>query len=246
MAQTEQTQTKQTLPTQPLRWLVILVLAFLIVLISARWIIRPLIATWREPAPAPAEEAWPAAPPTYAPGQPTVAAVQRSMPTPTPLAAPQWQELSYLTSIEFTTSSVVETQRKTTVPWVGEMVTDRLLLKVVGKVQVGIDLSQVRNVRIEGKTIQFDAPTPMVTSVELLPNQSQIFDHQQVLFMSQYTGMEKEAMETARQQLHQEVSENASMMNLAEEFARLHLTEFLRKAGFDTVKITFKDSQLDD
>jgi hypothetical protein len=232
--------------TQRVNWLIIFVIALLIVLFSAPWTIRPLIESWTEPTSVPAAEEWPTAPATFAAVQPTAQVVQRSMPTATLLPSPQWQELSYLTSIEFTTSSVVETQRKTDVPLVGEMVTDRLLLKVVGKVQVGIDLSQVQNVRIEGKTIRFDAPKPIVTSVELLPNESQIFDHQQVLFMSQYAGMEKEAMETARQQLRQEVSQNASMMELAEEFARLHLTEFLRQAGFDTVTITFKDSRFDD
>jgi hypothetical protein len=212
-----------------------LVIFFALVLLA----FSQLLAAWtsagglQEPA-----EAWPPAPPTFAPPTFAPTAVQ-APPTPTPLPAPVWQELSYLTTVEFTSSSIVEVQRKTSVILLGELVTDRLLLRAVGRVQVGVDLSQVSDVQISGKQIRFRLPAPQVVSVELLPQESQIYIREQSLFLSQYAGLETEALEQARHQLRAEVASNASVMTLAEEFARLQLTEFLRKTGFAQVEIVF-------
>jgi hypothetical protein len=52
--------------------------------------------------------------------------------------------------------------------------------------------------------------------------------------------MEKQALEQARLQIRTDVAQNNSMMKLAEDFARLQLTEFLRKTGFATVEIQFQ------
>ena len=198
-----------------------------------------------EPVPV---EAWPTPPATYA----AVAAVETVRPTPmptlapTPLPPPVWKELNYLTSVEFTASSVVASQRTTDLTLPGEIVlmndliTDRLLLKAVGKVQMGINLGAVSNVQIVGDKISLVVPRPEVVSVELLPDQSQIYDSIQVWFLSQYEGLETEALEQARTQLRSEVADNASMTKLAAEMARLQLTEFLRKTGFQTVEITFQ------
>jgi hypothetical protein len=220
-------------------WIVLA--ASLLVALLSPWVLRPLLERWTAPAAAPAiDEAWPAAPATYAP--PLVAPPGAVLPAPTatPLPPPVWRELSYLTTIEYTTASVVEVNRTTAVPWLGEMTTNRLLLRAVGTVQLGVDLSKVKDVAIDGTNIRLVAPRPVVTSVELLPEQSQIYDHQQVLFLSQSAGLESEALEKARQQLRQEIGGNESMNKLAQEFARLQLAEFLRKAGFTAVEITFE------
>jgi hypothetical protein len=204
--------------------------------------VHPLLQWWQADTNA-AREPWPAAPPTYAP--PVVAAVSvgNAQVTPVPLPAPIWQELSYLTSVEFTTAAVVQEERTTEVPWLGTVVSDRLLLKAVGEVQVGIDLKQVRDVQISGKTIRLTAPEPMVTSVELLPQKSEVYERVNVWLLSQYAGLETSALEQARRQMHDDIENNASMMKLAAEFARLQLTEFLQKTGFTTVEITFAHRQ---
>lgn len=198
-----------------------------------------------------APEPWPTPPATYAPAAVAPAATLRptpAAPTPTPIPPPAWQALNYLTSVEFTTASVVDMQRTTNIG-VGDVqlfnnvVTDRLLMKAVGKVQLGVNLGKVSGVKITGTKIALVAPNPEVVSVELLPDQSQIYDSVQVLFLSQYQGLEKDALEKARQQLGDEVADNPSMLNLASQMARLQLTEFLHKAGFTNVEITFKDMQ---
>lgn len=191
-------------------------------------------------------EAWPTAPATYVPPVAPPALSLRAVPTPIPLPAPQWQEMSHLTVIEFRMSTIAEVQRTANVALLGDLITDHLLLKATGEIQMGIDLSQVRDVQIDDDTIHFTAPRPEILSVELLPDKSQIFESRQVLFLSNYTGLETEALEAARQQLRAEVAENSSMTQLAEEFGRLKLTDFLRKVGYTNVEVTFVEGESTD
>lgn len=234
----------------PLKLVLVTLTALIFVALVAPFTIRQMKVAWSKPIPSlPTEpEAWPTPPATYAPRALAPASALRSTPSPSPLPpplpAPVWQELNYLTSVEFTTSSVVVEQRTTDlelggVQLLNGVVTDRLLLKAVAKAQLGINLGQVSHVEITGTTISLIAPNPEVVSIELLPDQSQIYDSVQVWFLSQYQGLEKDALEKARRQLHDEVAGNASMMKLASELARVQLTEFLHKAGFTKVNITF-------
>ncbi len=192
------------------------------------------------------DEPWPTPPSAYeAPAVGPAAAAERAIPTPAPHPAPVWRELSYLVSVEFKTSSVVSAERESTWAMLGNIVTDRLIMKAVGNVQIGVDLNRVADVQIVGKSIRFTVPPPQVTSVELLPNESQIYERQRVLFLSQYEGLETEALEAARQQLRAEVAGNESIRQLAQEHSRLQLTQFLQKSGFTNVEIIFQSSRAD-
>ena len=226
----------------PAQAALLIVIALALVALVIPFTVHPLLQWWQAGTNA-ASEPWPAAPPTYAPPVVAAASASNAPATPVPLPAPVWQELSYLTSVEFTTATVVQEERTTEVPWLGTVVSDRLLLKAVGEVQVGIDLKQVRNVQISGKTIRLTAPEPIVTSVELLPQKSEVYERVNVWLLSQYAGLETSALEQARRQMRDDITNNASMMKLAAEFARLQLTEFLQKTGFTTVEITFAHQQ---
>lgn len=226
----------------PAKAALLLVIALALVALAIPFTVHPLLQWWQAGANT-ASEPWPAAPPTYAPPAGAPVGPSHAQATPAPLPAPVWQELSYLTSVEFTTATVVQEERTTEVPWLGTVVSDRLLLKAVGEVQVGIDLKEVHNVQISGKTIRLTAPEPIVTSVELLPEKSEVYERVNVWLLSQYAGLETSALEQARRQMRDEITNNASMMKLAAEFARLQLTEFLQKTGFTTVEITFEHQQ---
>ena len=227
---------------RPVQAALLFIIALALVTLLIPFTIAPLVQRWRgsaTTATTTASEAWPAAPPTYAPPKIGAANEARSSVTPTPLAAPVWEKLSYLTTVEFTTSTVADEERSVELPLVGYVVSDRMLIKVVGEVQVGIDLSQVSNVQVEGKVIRLTVPKPGVTSVELLLDQSQIYDSLNVFLLSQYPGLESAALEKARIQMRDDIANNASMMKMAQEFSRLQLTEFLQKIGFNTVEINF-------
>lgn len=226
---------------RPAQAALLIVIALALVALVIPFTVHPLLRWWQ--AGPTASEPWPAAPPTYAPPLPAPIDQSAPPPTPVPLAAPVWQELSYLTSVEFTSATVVQEERTTDLPWLGKVVSDRLLLKAVGEVQVGIDLKGVRNVQVNGKAIRLTVPEPLVTSVELLPEKSEVYERVNVWLLSQYAGLETSALEQARRQMRDDITNNASMMKLAAEFSRLQLTEFLQKTGFTTVEITFEHQQ---
>ena len=240
-------------PDRRLQWLGLSAIVLALFLLAAPLVVGQLIR--RSPSLAhttAAAEPWPTAPATFAPVILGATAPRRTV---APLTVPEWRKLNHLTTIEFTTASIVMQERTAdyedflrSVPMVGDtflptlgkdVVTDRLIMKVVGKVQLGIDLAQIADVQVTGSRISLRLPQPTVVAVELLPDQSQIFTRQQIWFLSQYAGLENAAFEQARTQLQAEVMANPDFIKLAAEMARLQLTDFLRKAGFTTVEITF-------
>lgn len=192
---------------------------------------------------APTED-WPTTLPTYS-SLPTATTRVRPLPTATPtstpLPPPSWRELSHLTTLEYRTNAIVELERKR--PVVGDLFgSDRVLLLAASRILMGVDLAQVQasDVRIQGDALTVSVPRAQVTSVELLPDESRIYDYQQSFLFSQYKGLEVEALDKARQQLLDSAAANSDMLRLAEEFARLQLSDFLRQAGFGRVEILFR------
>lgn len=220
-------------------------ISLVLVTLALALLATPFVLDWltqqeREPTTALEKaEPWPTAPATYAAPVAPPALTLRTMPTAVPLPAPQWREMSQLTVIELLMSTVVNVERRANVTLLGEVVTDQLLLKATGEIQMGIDLSQVHDIVIEDSSIRFKVPKPEIVSVELLPDKSEIYDRYQAFLLSNYTGLETEALEVARQQLRVDAAENGAMQTLAEEYAKLKLTEFLRNVGYTDVAVTF-------
>jgi hypothetical protein len=97
-------------------------------------------------------------------------------------------------------------------------------------------------VRVEGTKATLVLPHATITSVELLPALSRIYDSDRSWLFSQYEGLEVEALERARQQLRQETLRNQEWLHLTEQVARLQLIDFLRGLGFTEVHISFESS----
>jgi hypothetical protein len=160
-------------------------------------------------------------------------------PTPTPVPPPQWRSLGNLSTVEYNSSTIVERQRPK--PGIAGTLLgeDRIMLMAVGRVRAGVDLAKIKDsdVQIEGNRIRLRLPKVEVFSVELLPNQSRIYDSERSWLFSQYEGLELEAMEEARLKLLAEARADTQMLKIAESMARLQLREFLEKAGFERVEI---------
>jgi len=121
--------------------------------------------------------------------------------------------------------------------------TDRVLLMAVGEVQAGVDLSRIEpeDVEIEGTRVRVAVPHAAVTSVELLPGETRIYDSERSWILSEYEGLETEALEQARVQLREEAQSSEGMMALADRVARLQLADLLYTLGFTEVEIVFQD-----
>lgn len=232
----------QTVPTG----IITMVVAIIILgVISLAWWVISSSSPETEGANQPTEE-WPTLPPTFTPmatATPQVPPTPTA--TPTPIPTPAWAELGYLTAMEYTDRTMVEIERKKSLGIIS-VLGDRILLAAVGKIQLGIDLTQIEggDVEIEGKNLTLTLPRAKITSVELLPDQSQIYDQKQSWFFSQYEGIEIEALDKAKAQLTDQANKNQNMFDLAEKLATLQLEDFLRQLGFEQIEVKFKDKSL--
>lgn len=188
-------------------------------------------------------QAWPTAPATYtplpgptAPATPTPLASPTIIPTATPIPLPVWSSLNELTVAEYTLSTVVQAISSPDYLQ-GKFGTDQVVLKAVGKVKVGIKLEKVTQ-SINGASIIMTLPPPEVLGVELLPERSEIISSQQRWVLSDYSGLETQALGKARVDLETLVRESPSMMDLSKELTKYRLTDHLRGLGF--TDITFR------
>jgi|GEM_PF-2319297 len=167
----------------------------------------------------------------------TVATTSTPFPTPTRrvLPTPAWRTMNRLTNVKFNASTIIEAERNKSLSVLGDITTDRLLLKAVGDISVGIDLSRISDVQIDGDSIRLTLPAPEVMAVELLPEQSEIYASSSSMFLSQYEGLESDALELARRQLRIESASNQGIMDLTSKMARLQLAEFLESIGYAKV-----------
>jgi hypothetical protein len=182
--------------------------------------------------------------PTFTPyPTPTDLPTATPAPTPTPVPLPEWRGLGDLSSVEYTASTVVQRERPR--PPIGNLLLgrDRIVLMAVGKVRLGVDLTRIRPSDIvrNGNTITVRLPRAEVLSVELLPEQSRVFDSQNTWLFSQYQGLELEALDSAKRLLFYDAQNNREMLDIAETLARMRLRDLLLKAGFQDVHVEFVD-----
>lgn len=230
------------------RMLLSLTIAVVILLaagLGALLIIRP-----SPPFPSPTlapDDPTPAPPPTFTPlasstpkmpPGPTPTYTPTTTPTPIPVG---WNKLGYLTAIEIVGKTIVEEKGKKSI-WG----TDWVLLEVVGKVQVSVDMTQIRDqdVVVDGVSVEVILPAPNVTSVELLPNQTQAYIDQTKVFFSEFSDLQLQALEKGRTDLRSWIMNNESWMSLAKELTKRRLEAFLRQLGFEDIKIVFRETAI--
>lgn len=160
------------------------------------------------------------------------------LPTPTPIIIGSFQKLGNLISVEYTLQTVVEAERERVFP----LSPERIILVAVGNVEAGVDLTRIedKDIIIEGTGVRMTLPPAAVTSIEILPGESEIFDSKRGWLLSEYEGLELEAMEKARAQLEHWAVERVNLLNQAEDQARIQMEIFLRQLGFEKIEITFK------
>lgn len=196
---------------------------------------QPQETDWPTPAPtftatpSPTRESSPT--PTFTP---TSTPTPAPTPTPTPIVV-GWRELGYLTTAEFTGVAVVEFTRERIGP------DEIILLKAVGKIQTGIDMSQIEDsdVKVNGAAVEIVLPRAQVTSIDILPVETEIFNRG--WFPGE--GLETAALDKARTELEQWAIGQGNLLDLSEKLGKLQLDNFLRQLGFKEVTITFKDKR---
>ncbi len=160
------------------------------------------------------------------------------VPTPTPIVIGSFEELGNLVTVQYTLQTVVEVERGRIFP----LSSERIILVAVGNVEAGIDLSQIQDddIIIDGSRVKITLPPAAVTSVELLPGESEVFDSNRGWLLSEYEGLELEAMDKARSQLEDWARERVHVLDQAEAQAEQEMETFLSQLGFEEIEITFE------
>lgn len=185
---------------------------------------------------------WPTVPATFTPIA-TQAAVL--IPTPTPIQPPAPRALGDLAVIEYTlisTQTAGGADKDTLKDKLKQMLgKDEVTLRVVGRVRVGLDLDHIEralSIQPNGQSISVRLPALRVTGVELLPEQTTIVEARQRWLLSDYPGLELQAMGLAKNDLYRQVAESPEMLQLATEMARLKVADHLRNLGFTDITVT--------
>lgn len=170
---------------------------------------------------------------------PPPTATATPLPSPTPIVIGGFEELGTLISLQATLQTIVEVKRE------GNFLLgdDRLILAAVGNVEAGVDLTKIQDVDIivDGTCVKLTLPAATVTTVELLPNETEIFDSNRRWILSEYEGLELEASEKARVQLKNWAISRNNILAQAEEQAVIQLDAFLRQLGFEKIQIDFEE-----
>lgn len=180
---------------------------------------------------------WPTAPATFTPVATAPAVL---IPTPTPIQLPAPRLLGELAVVEFTLSSNQTTGGPDKNVLKRILGKDEVTLRAVGRVRVSMALDAIERdltIQPDGRTIVVRLPKLTVSSVELIPEQS-TFEAQQRWLLSEYAGLELQAMGLARNDMYRQVAESDEMMGLATEVARLRVIEHLRNLGFTDITVT--------
>ena len=201
--------------------------------------------------PAVAARPRPTAPPTFTatpsptvPASPTATATPSPTPTATPTPAPtpivlDVTELGRLTTVQFKMQTVVSQDRANETWWNRIFGNDRVLMLVVGNVQAGVDITAA-DIITSSDRITLKIPHATIGSVELLPDESAVIDSQRKWAFSDYTGLETEALNAARTQLREWAETEAGVLPVADNLAKLQMTDFLQRLGYSRVTVIFK------
>lgn len=196
------------------------------------------------PWPPPTSIASPTPPPTFtplAPPSPTATrgptATPTLTPSPTPIPLPTWTAVAHLTTFEYSDSVIIEERGKATI-WG----TDYLLLEVVGKVRVGVDMTQIEDedVIVDGTRVQLVLPPVSVASVELFPDQTRVYVEKEGPFSSNLNDLQLQALQRAKTELEKQIMGSQSWVSLIEDLTRLQLERFLLQLGFEEVQVVFR------
>jgi hypothetical protein len=161
----------------------------------------------------------------------------------TPVPIPVWESLNELTVVSFTLPSLQEAIGSDTNVVKSVFGTDRVMIRAVGRVRLGIDMSEIKDSDIvrNGDSIRIKLPRVRVFMPELLPEKTEIISSQQRWLFSEYPGLELQAMAKAKADMYTHAQENSDFRSLAEELTRLRFTEYLRKYGYSNITITFAE-----
>lgn len=148
------------------------------------------------------------------------------------------KEMSELATAEYNITKVVKASDDATWFKIGER---KILLSCSGTIKAGIDLSALKetDIMIEKKNISLNLPPAKIISLNIPPENIQLEFQQIGFWRDKYSYAEQnDLMVQAENQIRQ-TADSIGILQSAEKNARIFLTGFLKRLGYQTVTINF-------
>jgi len=156
----------------------------------------------------------------------------------TPVVVQQVRTLSELVTVQFVVEKVIVLED---IKWIAVLGESRVLMVAHGKVNAGIDLSQIspNDISISGKSITVTLPPSRITDVYLDESQTRVIERTTGLLRA----FDKDLEQTARQNAVDNIRRSAragGIVKEADKRARLQLEVLFRQMGFQEVEFKTK------
>lgn len=148
------------------------------------------------------------------------------------------KEMSELATAEYSITKVVKANDNQTWFKVGDR---KILLSCSGTIKAGIDLSTLKedDIMIEKKNISMNLPPAKVINLNIPPENIQLEFQQVGFWRDKFSYAEQnELMIQAEKQIRM-AADSLSIIQSAEKNARIFITGFLKRLGYQTVTINF-------
>ncbi len=167
-----------------------------------------------------------------------VAAIRGPQFVNTPTVVQQVRTLSELVTVQYVMEKVIILED---IKWIAVLGESRVLMVAHGKVNAGIDLSQIGpgDITISGKSIKVTLPPAKIMDVYLDDSQTRVIERSTGLLRS----FDKDLEQTARQNAVDDIRRSArygGILKEADKRARLQLENLLRQMGFQEIEFKSK------
>lgn len=152
------------------------------------------------------------------------------------------QQMNDLASVEYVVTKMIKASDDQTWYKVGDR---KILMSCKATITAGIDLSTIskEQVIIDDKTIQLSLPHAKLIAINIKPEDIKI-EYQEVgLLRNSFSSEERNALAIqAENQLKASISE-LGILQTAETNAALFVNNFLRRLGYEVIKINFDQAK---
>lgn len=148
------------------------------------------------------------------------------------------KEMSDLATAEYTITKVVKANDNKTWFKVGDR---KILLSCSGSIKAGIDMSQLKEegIVIEKKNIVLTLPPAKVINLNIPPENIKLEFQQVDFFRDKFSYAEQNDLMIQAEKQIRHVADSIGIIQSAEQNARIFITGFLKRLGYENVTINF-------
>lgn len=148
------------------------------------------------------------------------------------------RNLSDLATVEYVVTKIIKANDSKTWYKIGER---KILMSCKASLTAGIDLSNIgkENINIDGSEISMILPRAKLLNINIKPEDIKTEYEDVSLFRNPFTNAERDALAAQGEDQIKNSTDSLGILQAAEVNASLIISNFLQKAGFETIHIRY-------